>query len=388
MMSKLNELIKELCPNGVEYKPLKLCTEMKRGTSVTKKDVTDGNIPVISGGREPAYMCDKYNRENETITVAGSGAGAGYVQYWNKPIFVCDAFSVKGVENVSEKYIFYCLENIQEKIYSTKKGSGVPHVHISSIENFPIPLPPLPVQEEIVHILDNFKELTTELTTELTARKKQYEYYRDSLLVFDDEIKYKLFGEVAKIQRGASPRPIAKFITEEENGIPWIKIGDTTPNSKYVNSTDQKITKEGASKSRILKKGDFIISNSMSFGRPYILNIDGAIHDGWASISNFNGELNSDFLYHFLSSKQVQHYWNNRINNGSVSNLNADIIKSLLIPIPPLSEQQRIVDILDRFDILCNDVSSGLPGEIKARQQQYEYYRKKLLTFKNIDAEV
>lgn len=179
-MSRIEELIKELCPNGVEYKKLKDISEMKRGTSITKKDICQGKIPVISGGREPAYWCDTYNRDGETITVAGSGAGAGYLQYWTIPIFVCDAFSIKGTKIVETKYLYYCLENMQEYIYSTKKGGGVPHVHISSIENVKIPVPPLPVQREIVRILDNF----TELTAELTARKKQYEYYRDSLLTF------------------------------------------------------------------------------------------------------------------------------------------------------------------------------------------------------------
>ncbi len=106
---------------------------------------------------------------------------------------------------------------------------------------------------------------------------------------------------------------------------------------------------------------DFIISNSMSFGRPYILGIDGAIHDGWASISEFKELLNSDYLYHYLSSSSVQHYWISKINSGSVSNLNVDIIKSLSIPIPPIEKQKEIVAILDKFDTLTNSISEGLP---------------------------
>ncbi len=148
------------------------------------------------------------------------------------------------------------------------------------------------------------------------------------------EVQWKSWGKIAKVQRGASPRPIAQYITDDEDGVPWIKIGDTSSGLKYVQKTAQKITAEGARKSRILKKGDFIISNSMSFGRPYILNITGAIHDGWASISDFGDQLNADFLYHYLSSNSVQNYWLGKINSGSVSNLNAEIIKTLLIPIP------------------------------------------------------
>ena len=209
------------------------------------------------------------------------------------------------------------------------------------------------------------------------------------MLTFEEgEVEWKAFGKVAKIQRGASPRPISKYITDDENAVPWIKIGDTSPGSKYVNGTAQKITTEGAKKSRVLKKGDFIMSNSMSFGRPYILNINGAIHDGWASISDFEGKLNSDYLYHYLSSNVVQNYWISKINSGSVSNLNADIIKSLLIPIPfpndpkkSLEEQARLVENLDKFDTLTNTTSEGLPREIELRQKQYEYYRDLLLSF-------
>lgn len=191
------------------------------------------------------------------------------------------------------------------------------------------------------------------------------------------EVEWKSFGEIAKIQRGASPRPIAKFITDDEDGVPWIKIGDTESGSKYVEQTAQKITKEGATKSRVLKKGDFIISNSMSFGRPYILNITGAIHDGWASISEFGDKLNSDFLYHYLSSQSVQNYWISKINSGSVSNLNADIIKTLPVPIPcpnnpekSLAIQAEIVRILDAF--------TAMTAELNMRKKQYNYYRDQL----------
>ncbi|NIK77949.1 type I restriction enzyme S subunit [Paenibacillus castaneae] len=201
------------------------------------------------------------------------------------------------------------------------------------------------------------------------------------------EVEWKTFGEVAKIQRGASPRPIAKFITDKEDGVPWIKIGDTSPNSKYVNKTEQRVTPEGAMKSRILKKGDFIMSNSMSFGRPYILNIDGAIHDGWASISDFGDKLISDYLYHYLSSDLVQSYWISKINSGSVSNLNSDIIKSLEIPIPPLKVQAEIVRILDAFTELTAELTAELTVELTDRKKQCEYYRDKLLTFEEGEVE-
>ena len=195
------------------------------------------------------------------------------------------------------------------------------------------------------------------------------------------------FGCVAKICRGASPRPINQFITKE-NGVNWIKIGDVETGAKYITETKEKITFEGAEKSRKVTIGDFILSNSMSFGRPYILKIDGCIHDGWLSISEFNDYFIPDYLYHLLNSTIIQKEMKQRASfGGAVQNLNADIVRSLVLTIPPLQEQQRIVDILDKFDAYCNDLTQGLPAEIELRQRQYEYYRDKLLTFKNINEE-
>jgi type I restriction enzyme S subunit len=195
-------------------------------------------------------------------------------------------------------------------------------------------------------------------------------------------IEYKTFGEIATISRGASPRPIKNFITKED-GVHWIKIGDVKPGNKYITETEEKITFEGAKKSRFVNIGDFILSNSMSFGRPYIMKIKGCIHDGWLSISDFSKYYNTDFLYYILSSTKYQQIMKQKASfGGAVQNLNADIIRSIELPIIPLPIQEEIVRILNRFDKLCNDISEGLPAEIEARQKQYEYYRDKLLTFK------
>lgn len=192
-------------------------------------------------------------------------------------------------------------------------------------------------------------------------------------------------GEIMEVSRGASPRPIQSFLTDSELGIPWIKIGDISPDSKYVKSTAQKITRAGASKSRLLHRGDFILSNSMSFGRPYILDIDGCIHDGWVSLQHYEDTYLSDFLYHLLKSDYVQNFWQkNAGQGGAVSNLNADIIRRTPVPIPPIEHQEKIVAILDRFEALVNDLTQGLPAEIAAVRERYEYYRNKLLTFKRI----
>lgn len=186
---------------------------------------------------------------------------------------------------------------------------------------------------------------------------------------------------MAKIVRGASPRPISKFITESEKGIPWIKIGDVEKDSKYVSKTKERITQAGSEKSRLVYKGDFIMSNSMSFGRPYILDIDGCIHDGWLSISSFEDLCSPDYLYHYLLTDTMQHMMRKNASNGTVQNLNAEIVRQLIIVLPPLSQQSQAVSVLDNFDTLTNSLSEGLPKEIELRQKQYEYWRNQLLNF-------
>ena len=195
-------------------------------------------------------------------------------------------------------------------------------------------------------------------------------------------VEYKKFGECATIVRGASPRPIKNFITTESTGINWIKIGDVKQGDKYITSTAEKITKDGARKSRFVKQGDFILSNSMSFGRPYILKIDGCIHDGWLAISDFSNKYLSDFLYHLLNSNSCQYEMRKRASfGGAVQNLNADIVRELVLPVPPLPVQEEIVRILDSFTSLTAELQTKLQAELQARQKQYEYYRDQLLTF-------
>lgn len=193
------------------------------------------------------------------------------------------------------------------------------------------------------------------------------------------EVEWKTLGKVCNVVRGASPRPISNFLTFND-GTPWIKIGDVGTEAKYVTQTNEFITSEGVKKSRFLRRGSFILSNSMSFGRPYILKIDGCIHDGWIALSDYENTLCSDYLYELLKSKKVQYYWRKKVNNGgAMSNLNSDIVSGTPIPIPPLSIQKEIVRVLDKFSELIEKTDE----EIALRQKQYEYYREKLLTFED-----
>lgn len=385
-MSKLNDLIKELCPDGVEYKKLNEISEMKRGTSVTKKDIIEGDIPVISGGREPAYYCDTFNRDGETITVAGSGAGAGYVQYWTVPIFVCDAFSIKGKDCVKTKYLYYYLSNMQEYIYSTKKGGGVPHVHISSIDNMKIPIPPLPVQCEIVRILDNFTALTSALTAELTAQRKRYSGLLNSLLSYEgrstqDGVLWEKLGDICSvITKGTTPPQFT------ETGISFVKTeafdGSRIAVEK-LSYIDEDIHTHLLKRS-ILEEDDILITIAgATIGKCAMVpkEILPANTNQALAIVRLKHENLAKYVMYILQSDLMKKYMQQNIKGSAQPNLNLRQLNDFSIPIPSLEEQQRIVDILDRFDKLCNDLSEGLPAEIAARQKQYEYYRDKLLTF-------
>ena len=152
---------------------------------------------------------------------------------------------------------------------------------------------------------------------------------------------------MVEIVRGGSPRPIKDYLTSEVDGINWIKIGDTEKGEKYINNVKEKIKKSGLNKTRFVKKGTFLLTNSMSFGRPYILNVDGAIHDGWLAISNYENSLNRDYLFYILSSNVVYSQFLSLISGAVVKNLNSDKVASILIPLPPLAEQQRIIEAIE-----------------------------------------
>ncbi|MCQ2617745.1 restriction endonuclease subunit S, partial [Helicobacter pylori] len=182
-MHKIEQLLQTLAPKGVEFRKLGEVCDFQKGKSITKKAVTFGKVPVISGGRQPAYYHNEANRSGETIAISSSGVYAGYVSYWDIPVFLADSFSVSPKQKtLMPKYLFHYLTTQQDAIHATKSAGGIPHVYSKDLQNFLIPIPPLEIQQEIVKILDAF----TELNTELKARKKQYEYYQNMLLDFNN----------------------------------------------------------------------------------------------------------------------------------------------------------------------------------------------------------
>ena len=402
-MSKIDEMIAGLCPDGVEYKRLEEISS--KANNIRWKDklgeskfyVDLSSVDVLTHRIGELVEVDESSAPSRAKQIIQSG---DLIFATTRPTQMrccvvpdeldgqlcstgyCVLRINRGVDN---RFVFHALTSDSFKMYLQENQSegNYPAISDRCLRRYEIPVPPVEIQREVVRILDSFAELEAELE----ARKAQYAYYRDRLLspsVLDDlngTLITSTLGELMTIQRGASPRPIKQFITKDPNGIPWIKIGDVSSNGKFIEHTQERITHEGASKSRLLHTGAFVLSNSMSWGRPYILKTDGCIHDGWLSLTGFEHVYLPDFLFHLLKSTTVQRYWSMKVNTGSVSNLNADLVKATPVPVPSLETQQKVVDILDRFDALTTSLTDGLPAEIEARRQQYEYYRDKLLSF-------
>jgi len=358
----------------VEWKPLSLVTEMQRGKTITAKSANEGKIPVISGGQKPAYYHSESNRDGKTITVAGSGAYAGYIMYWEEPIFVSDAFSIKTNESLLQiKYVYHFLLQNQQKIHAMKKGSGVPHVYPKDIGTLMIPIPPLPVQTEIVKILDALTALTSELTSELTLRRKQYEYYREKLLSHDsseystqksDKVK---FFHTSNIQ-WLHLNEIYKFQYGIGNKIPTIGGEYPVYGSNGIVGTHNEYNSENAPV--IGHIGAYAGIVNWAEGKHFV-TYNGII------CNKINDNVNSRYAYYLLLSQNFI----DKANKASQPFISYDILNKCIVPVPPLEEQQRIVSILDKFEALTNSITEGLPLAIEQSQKRYEYYRELLLSF-------
>ena len=402
-MSRIDELTQELCPQGVEHKTLGQAGEFIRGNGLQKADLRDKGVPAVHYGQihtlygvhatetrsftDPEIAAKLRHAQPGDLLIATTSEDDDAVAKataWlgdTDVVLSGDAYIYR--HELDPKYVAYFFQStsFQDQKRRFISGTKVRRVSGASLERIRIPVPPLEVQREIVRVLDTFTQLEAELEAELESRRAQYDYYAGELLTIDEDVRRARIGDVATIVRGASPRPIQKFITSDPEGVPWIKIGDVPADGKYITRTAQRVTLEGAAKSRRVLPGDFVLSNSMSFGRPYVSQIEGYIHDGWLAISAFEDAFERDYLYYLLRSAPVQEEFARRAGAGTVKNLNADIVRSVVIPVPPRAEQKRVVELLDRFDALVNDISIGLPAELAAHRQQYEYYRDRLLMF-------
>ena len=269
-----------------------------------------------------------------------------------------DIIILSPYKNTNSIWLSYVLNSDigGKQRYKFAQGFSIVHIYPDYLKQIQIPTPTFTEQNRIVSVLSLWGTAIakqTALIEQLTLRKRglmqQLLTGKKRLKGFEGEWKEVRLGDVASINRGGSPRPIEDYITQGE-GYNWIKIGDVDQDAKYITSTEEKIIKEGLSKTRFVKRGDFILSNSMSFGRPYILKIDGCIHDGWLVIQEYDQTINIDFLYYILGYDTTLAQYKSMAAGSGVLNLNKEIVKEVQLRIPTIEEQIAIASILVNAD--------------------------------------
>ena len=397
-MSKLDEMIRELCPDGVEYVKLNSVCDIYDGTHSTPNYTESGvkfasveNIGNLYATRKYISEKDfeKYKikpRIGDVMMTRIGSVGVCTVVDRNEALafYVSLALLRPQLDKVQSRFLKYAIESIHGRKELRKRTliNAVPiKINKDDIGKVTIPLPPIEIQSEIVHTLDNYTEnvvkLQNQLTAELTARQKQYTFYRNKLLTFSGNEKAKIvkisLGDIGPI---CMCKRILKSQTNTVEGVPFYKIGT------FGKKADAYISKETfdeyRSKYSFPKKGDVLISAAGTIGRTVVYDGKPAYFQDSNIVWIDNNEsvvLNSYLRYCYeLKPWKVS-------SGGTIQRLYNDNIAKAIITVPSLDVQNRIVNVLDNFEKICSDLNIGLPAEIEARQKQYEYYRDKLLTF-------
>lgn len=383
-MSRIDELIQQLCPDGVEYKPLGEIGTFVRGNGLQKKDFVDHGVGCIHYGQIYTYY-KTFATETKSFVTRELSLRLTQV-YPNDLILACTSENIEdvcktvawlGQETIvtgghacvfrhkqNAKYLAYFFAT--DYFFAQKKkfarGAKVIDIKTEDLAKIVAPVPPLPVQEEIVRILDKFTALEAELEAELEARRKQYEFYRDQLLTFGDEVEWKPLGEiVSSIASG-------KNKTRKPTGI-YCVYGSTG----VIAQTDV-----------YMYKGPCILIARVGANAGFVYLVNGLydVSDN-ALMIRIPSETNIRFIYYLLTAINLNQF----AQGGGQPLITASFLRNIKVPLPPLAEQERIVAILDKFDALVNDISSGLPAELEMRRKQYEHYRDRLLTFKPLAKE-
>ncbi len=378
-MSKYDELLKELCPDGVKYRKISEVCDISRGQVMSKAYISQntGEYPVYSSQTENYGDLGKINTymyDGEFLTWTTDGANAGTVFFRQGKFSITNVCGLLRVntEDLLIKFLYYTLSIEAPKYVS--RGMGNPKLMSNVMGRIKIPVPPIEVQGEIVKCLDNF--------TELTARKKQYEYYRDRLLHLDGERI--TIQELFDTRNGFTP---SKDNPEfwENGDLPWFKIDDINNKGRILSESYFHITPKALKKSGLFPENSIIISTSATIGEYALITVPFLCNQRFTCMTVkpiYKDKVNIKYLMHYCP--MLSKYCKEHLNQGNFASVDMRQFAKFEFVIPPIEEQQRIVAILDRFDTLCNDISAGLPAEIEARQKQYEYYRDKLLSFEEV----
>lgn len=392
-MNQLYKLVRKLSPTGVHFCSLEDVCRIETGKQINKGNLlSEGNYPVLNGGISPSGYWHEYNTDANTIAISQGGASAGYVNYITTPFWEgahCYVVFLK-TEKVLYKFLYYFIKNNQEKLMNSKQGAGIPGLNRKAIYSLNIPLPPLPIQQEIVRILDTFTNLTAELTAELTARRKQYEYYRDELLRFKNrkDIQWVPFGDYFEFKNGlnkgkeyfGSGNYIVNFTDVYKNR--WL---EKSMLKGRVQVEDKEVVAYSAQKGDVFFTRTSETREEIGMVSALVDDIDGCVFSGFVLRARpLSQNWLPKFCAYFFSTSFVRKEIIRYASFTTRALTSGPRLSKIKLPLLPIQEQEKIVDILDNFSSLCNGVEKGLPAEISARQKQYEYYRDQLLTFKRI----
>lgn len=352
-----------------EWEVKKLGAVFDIGNGRDCKHLNTGKIPVYGTGGLMTYV-NEYLYDGETVCIGRKGT-INMPQYHNGKIWTVDTlFYTYNFRKTDVKFLYYLTQRIDWNSYNT--ATGVPSLTSQNISNILVSFPPLHEQHRIASALTSIDNLISSLGKQIEKKKNIKQGAMQQLLTgktrlkgFNEPWVKRKLGDNATIQRGGSPRPIEAYLTTNRDGINWIKIGDVRPNDKFIRHTVEKIIPEGISHSRQVYKGDFILSNSMSFGRPYILDIDGCIHDGWLVIKDYSNTYDMDFLYYILRSDTVFEQYIAMAAGSSVKNLNKEKVANVMLFAPQsLAEQRAIATILNKMD---NEITA-----LETKKAKYE----------------
>ena len=394
-MSEMSYLEKLLDGVDVEWLSLGSIAVIKTGQSVNKKMISDnsGKYPVINSGRAPLGFIDTWNTDDDPIGITTRGAGVGSITWQDGRYFRGNlnySVTIKKDCSIKVRYMYHLLLQMQKDIQELCTFDGIPALNASNLKRLQIPIPcpdtpekSLAIQSEIVRVLDKFTALTAELTAELTARKKQYNYYRDQLLSFKEgEVEWKALEEVSDIYDSLHQTP-----QYSKNGLSMIRVTDIK--NGYIDLKNTLKVNDGIfsifTKKYLPQKNDLVMSRVGSYGNVGIIPTDNSACMGQNTVV-IHPHINNRYLFYILTSSIGQDFIEKNVGGGSQKTLSLKSIKSIPIPLTGESEQSKIVSILDKFDTLTTSISEGLPREIELRQKQYEYYRDLLFSFPKPDA--
>ncbi len=401
-MSRLREMIARLCPNGVEYRKLgeiaHYSTSRIDAKSLTPRNyIGVENLLPEKGGKIDSVSVPKVGR---MIEFRESDVLIGNIRPYLKKIWLADCnggtngdvlvLQIEDRDFLLPEFLYHALasDSFFQFDMQFAKGAKMPRGDKGAVLNYPIPLPPLEIQREVVEILDNFAQLTAELTANLTAelakRKKQYEHYRDMLLNFEGEVKEVSIGKLFPFIRNGFVGTVTPYYTDKDHGVRYLE-GTNVHDGLISDNEFVYVTKSFHNEHlrSELKADDIVMVQSGHVGECAVVGERYAGSNCHALIIMTNGGMcDSKFVVYYLHSAEGKRKLERITTGGTIKHILASTIQRVTIPLPPLAEQKRIVAILDRFDSLCNSLTEGLPAEIALRKKQYEYYRDKLLSFK------